>query len=385
MQVPGVQLYPEDRNHPLLNPDSEDVLDLLLLEDNDIDATVFLGAASRSSRKLNVRRAESIAEFKVALQEKTPDLICADHLLPDGSAMQALALRDAESPFSPFIVITGAGEEEVAVDYMRQGAADYLSKRRLDQFPLSLENVLNAYRDRALRTIAEKEKERLNGELLALIQHVEGERDEEKKSLSRDIHDQLGQELTALKLGLFWLQRHLTKGTAETDSMLDKISDLVELNTSIIQQVRNIARSLRPVVLDQVGLTAGLETLIVEFNRREKTFCGLNVGPLPDLTDGMRTDIFRIVQEALTNIARHAEATLAYVNLHSEGDHLAIEIGDDGRGMDASSHPTSSQLNGLGMMGMRERVRNHKGVYAVQSELNRGTTINIDLPLPKST
>lgn len=384
MRVPNVQRYPEDRNHPLLNPDSDDVLDLLLLEDNDIDATVFLGAAARSSRKLNVRRAESIAEFKVALTEKAPDLICADHLLPDGSAMQALSLRNVQSPFAPFIVITGAGEEEVAVDYMRQGAADYLSKRRLDQFPLSLENVLNAYRDRALRTIAEKEKEKLNGELLALIQHVEGERDEEKKSLSRDIHDQLGQELTALKLGLFWIERHLKKEEG-MEPLLDKVSDLIELNTSIIHQVRNIARSLRPVVLDQVGLTAGLETLIVEFNRREKTFCGLNVRELPDLTDGMRTDIFRIVQEALTNIARHANATLAYVNLYHEGDHLAIEIGDDGQGMDVTSHPTSSKLSGLGMMGMRERVRNHKGMYTVQSDLLRGTTINIELPLPKST
>lgn len=378
MKHEGGASFPDQRSHPLLDRNSETPLDLLHLEDNDIDATIFKGAAAQCRRNLEVRRVETLAEFKEALAARSPDLICADHLLPDGSAAEALSLRDKLSPQSPFIVITGAGEEEVAVDYMRNGASDYLSKRRLDQFPLALDNVLDAYRNRALRHIAEQETERLNGELLALIRHVEGERDEEKRSLSRDIHDQLGQELTALKLGLFWIDRQLGMHEMDREGTRSKLLELVDLNTEIIQQVRNIARALRPVVLDQVGLSAGIETLVQDFNKREKTLCGVHIKDLPDLGEEMRTDLFRIVQEALTNIARHAEADFAYVRLSAQEGQLVLEIGDNGKGMPEG---VSSETAGLGMVGMRERVRSHKGSFHVSSQTGGGTSMLVTMPL----
>lgn len=379
MELQGGSAFPDHRDHPLLSPDSEAPLDLLHLEDNDIDATIFRGAAARCRRNLVVRRVSTLREFETALTAQTPDLICADHLLPDGSAREAMLLRNSLSPESPFIVITGAGEEEVAVEYMKSGAADYLSKKRLDQFPLSLDNVLEAYRNRALRHIAERETERLNGELLALIRHVEGERDEEKRSLSRDIHDQLGQELTAIKLGLFWIDRQLGEDKLDTEATRSKLMELVDLNTQVIQQVRDIARSLRPVVLDQVGLSAGLETLVQDFNKREKTLCGLNMDEIPDLQDEVRTDVFRIVQEGLTNIARHAEATFAYVRLRCPEGLLQLELGDNGKGM--PNVTGDIQPTGLGMVGMRERVRNHGGSFSVTSLPDGGTSIVIDIPL----
>ena len=379
MELQGGAAFPNNRDHPLLSRDSEAPLDLVHLEDNDIDATIFRGAAARCRRNLVVRRASTLREFQDALSERAPDLICADHLLPDGSARDALQIRNTLSPESPFIVITGAGEEEVAVEYMKSGAADYLSKKRLDQFPLSLDNVLEAYRNRALRHIAEQETERLNEELLALIRHVEGERDEEKRSLSRDIHDQLGQELTALKLGLFWIDRQLGEDKLDANATRQKLMELVDLNTQVIQQVRDIARSLRPVVLDQVGLSAGLETLVQDFNKREKTLCGLNMDPIPALNDEIRTDVFRIVQEGLTNIARHAEATFAYVRLRCPEGLLQLELGDNGRGM--PNVTGDIQPTGLGMVGMRERVRNHGGTFLVNSLPDGGTSISIDIPL----
>ena len=378
MQHEGGASFPDRRNHPLLNRDSNTPLDLLHLEDNDIDATIFRGAAAQCRRNLIVRRVENLVDFEAALVTRLPDVICADHLLPDGSATEALRLRNEFSPQSPFIVITGAGEEEVAVDYMRNGASDYLSKRRLDQFPLALDNVLEAYRNRALRHIAEQETERLNEELLALIRHVEGERDEEKRSLSRDIHDQLGQELTALKLGLFWIDRQLGMDELDRDGTRSKLLELVDLNTEIIQQVRNIARALRPVVLDQVGLSAGIETLVQDFNKQEKTLCGLHIKDLPDLEEEMRTDLFRIVQEALTNIARHAEADFAYVRLSSQEGQLVLEIGDNGKGMPGG---VTSETAGLGMVGIRERVRNHKGAFQVSSQTGGGTSMLVTMPL----
>ena len=226
----------------------------------------------------------------------------------------------------------------------------------------------------------------MNAELLDLIRHVEEERDEEKRALSRDIHDQLGQELTALKLGMYMVQRGL-QGEAhiDTEGLNTKLEDLIDLNTQVIRQVRDIARALRPVVLDQVGLSAGIETLVRDFNRKGRGFCGFHLDPLPELTESMRTDLFRIVQEALTNIQRHASAELAYVRLHVESDTLRLEIGDNGQGMHLGSTDTATASMGLGMVGMRERVRNHDGRLRVDSMPGSGTTIEVTVPLPTNT
>ena len=355
---------------------------MLLLEDNDVDAAVFVGAARRYAQPLSVRRASSLSDFHHALKESWPDVICADHMLPDGVATDALKACHSVAKYIPFLVITGAGEEDVAVDYMRLGASDYLSKRRLGEFNLVLDIVLKGYRHRAARHRAEAETRRLNGELLQLIRHTEEERDEEKRALSRDIHDQLGQELTALKLGMYMVQRGLSADEGpDIQGLHGRLDQLIELNSSVIHQVRHLARSLRPVVLDQVGLSAGLETLVRDFNKAGGTFCGVHMDPLPELQDAMRTDLFRIVQEALTNIRRHANANLAYVRLFSSGDALRLEIGDDGQGMHLHETATDATSMGIGMIGMRERVRNHGGEIRVQSTPGSGTAIEVTLPL----
>lgn len=371
-----------DGQHPLLDPDEQLPLDVLYLEDNEIDAAIFNGAAARCSRKLLVHRVISVAEFESALEQSTPHLICADHLLPDGSAMESIQQAAIRFPDIPIIVITGAGEEEIAVEYLKAGAADYLSKRQLDLFPSALDDVLATYRTRALHKWSEQERTRLTRELHALIRRVEEDRDEEKRSLSRDIHDQLGQELTALKLGLFWLDSQMRKvSDPELQSTIqEKLGQLVDLNTSIIQQVRNIAHALRPIVLDQVGLSAGLESLVHDFNRRESTFCGLHLDTLPKLKEGLRTDIFRIVQEALTNISRHASANLAYVRLTTHQGDLLLEIGDDGAGMELDPAGSGKNRSGLGMVSMRERARNHNAVLYVDSQPGKGTAISLRFP-----
>jgi signal transduction histidine kinase len=176
------------------------------------------------------------------------------------------------------------------------------------------------------------------------------------------------------------MEGRLRKPLEDTQPVLQKLSDLIELNSSIIVQVRNIARDLRPVVLDQVGLSAGIETLVRDFNRREHTFCGLHISELPDLTESLRTDLFRIVQEGLTNISRHAEAKLAYVRLSHINDSLILEMGDDGNGM-TQQFNSGDFSTGLGLVGMRERVRAQKGTMSVNSSLKRGTSIQIDIAL----
>ena len=170
----------------------------------------------------------------------------------------------------------------------------------------------------------------------------------------------------------------------DTVGTQNKLKELVDLNTDIIQQVRDISRSLRPVVLDQVGLSAGIETLVQDFNKNEKGLCGLHMDTLPELKEDVRTDVFRIVQEALTNISRHANANFAYVRVSCSIGKLILEIGDNGKGMNHSQEPLESTA-GLGMVGMRERVRNHGGIFTVNSQLGGGTSILIEIPLSSKT
>ena len=340
-------------------------MDLLHLEDNDIDATIFKGAAARCRRIWSFEASNPCENSRRPWPADVPDLICADHLLPDRPGRDALSLGNTLSPESPFIVITGAGEEDVAVEYMKQGAADYLSKRRLDQFPLALDITYS----RPSATVpsatcrAKKRPRRLNGELLALIRHVEGERDEEKRSLSRDIHDQLGQELTAIKLGMFWIDRQLGEGHRHRGRPQAKLEELVDLNTEVIQQVRDIARALRPVVLDQVGLSAGIETLGPGLQQaKDPLWRSTSTRPARPRIDGIQCGrLFRIVQEALTNIATPRFRRASPMSVCCPEGHTLASRSETMARACRTDRQTSNRLHGLGMVGMRERVRNHDG------------------------
>ena len=174
----------------------------------------------------------------------------------------------------------------------------------------------------------------------------------------------------------------MDKAPEKTPHLSDKVQNLLDLNSSIILQVRDIARSLRPVVLDQVGISAGIDTLIQYFNRRETIFCGLHLDNLPEnLSQSLQTDLFRIVQEGLTNISRHSKANFANVRLTRRPTGLLLEIGDDGQGMTLSKDAEGDTLSGLGLVGMRERVRGHNGEMKVSSKRNKGTDIQITIPL----
>jgi len=226
--------------------------------------------------------------------------------------------------------------------------------------------------------------ERLNRELLDLIQHVEGVRDDEKKRLAREIHDQLGQELTAQKLGLYWIKRELEKSsdpsaTSATviEKVLAKLDEMIDLNSGTIHTVRNIAHQMRPVVLDEMGLVPALESLVRDFNKQGGMLCGLRIAEdFEALPPALETDLFRIAQEALTNVGRHAQGHHAYLQLTRTGNEVLLEIGDDGVGYLADQRGF-----GLGLIGIRERIRAHGGEVEIDSTPGRGTSIRIRMHL----
>ncbi|MFZ6052146.1 sensor histidine kinase [Halocola ammonii] len=232
------------------------------------------------------------------------------------------------------------------------------------------------------RKRAELDLRDLNERLHNLTQHLETVRDEEKKKIAMEIHDQLGQELTGTKLGLYWMQQHLKqKGLEEADydQLQEKIEYLINLSTQTISTVRRIAHELRPVVLDDIGLIPALEWHVENYKKSHEINCHLRIDT-GDMTFGkdFSTAIYRVTQEALTNIARHAKAENAYIKFYKTADKLHLEIEDDGQGMDLEKARKSKSM---GLFGIRERIKKWDGDIHIESGHEDGTQIHISFEI----
>jgi signal transduction histidine kinase len=208
-----------------------------------------------------------------------------------------------------------------------------------------------------------------------LSQQLVSSQEQERKALSRELHDEIGQLLTALRMELGNLERGRATPGGEIDPHLDQAKKLAE---STLRTTRDIAMGLRPAMLDVLGLGPALEWQAREFSRRYNTPIRLEVdGDLRDVPDPHRTYLYRIVQEGLTNCARHAQAKNILVKLEDSSGKLAVLVEDDGVGFDQHSGVTY----GLGLLGMTERVRELCGQLSIQSEPGKGTRISVVLPL----
>jgi signal transduction histidine kinase len=203
--------------------------------------------------------------------------------------------------------------------------------------------------------------------LRALSERLNAAREEEAARIAQELHDQLGQELTVLKFEVEKLRRAGTD-IASLDSAID----------TAIETVRRISSELRPSVLDRLGLVAGLEWLLREFERRSEitTDLAADRGVEP-VAPEVATTLFRITQEALTNVARHASASLVEVTLRDRGGAIELRLHDDGRGFDPAEVRTRPSL---GLLGIDERARRIGGTSAIDSAPGKGTTLTVVVP-----
>ena len=198
-------------------------------------------------------------------------------------------------------------------------------------------------------------------------------REDERKRIAREIHDELGQNLTALRMGISSLRLEFGSGN---EALTGRIQELMQLADRTLRVVREVATALRPTALD-AGLAAGLEWLASEFERHTGLPCQLAMPAQPlGLDDARATALFRIVQESLTNVARHAAARSASVRLARDGDAWLVEVRDDGRGFD----PATAGGKSLGLVGMRERALMLGGDLRIASVPGEGTSITVRMP-----
>jgi signal transduction histidine kinase len=215
-------------------------------------------------------------------------------------------------------------------------------------------------------------------QLRALAARLQLVREEERTLVAREMHDELGQACTAIKMDLASIGRKTTKRQTQLRAKVDSAIQLVD---KMIFTLRRIASELRPRTLDVLGLTAALEWQAEEFESRTGIRCVVDLPQeLLNLDSQRSTAIFRIFQESLTNVARHAQATRVEARLERQQDQLVFQVRDNGRGFDAEQ---TKARGSLGLIGMQERALLLNGELKIEGVLGSGTTMTLRIPLPR--
>jgi PAS domain S-box-containing protein len=224
------------------------------------------------------------------------------------------------------------------------------------------------------------QRHELSSALRALSARVEEAREEERTGIAREIHDQLGQSLTVLKMDLAWIARRAkNKDGIGMDALVEKIGELSAMTDELVAQVRRISAELRPGVLDDLGLAAALSWQAQEFEKRTGILCEVDVdGTRSTPPRDLSTTVFRVLEEALTNVARHAQAERVDVALEERDGWLLLRVKDDGVGIQPEDvrHPRA-----LGLLGIRERARRLGGTASFDRVEPHGTEVVLRLPL----
>jgi PAS domain S-box-containing protein len=245
----------------------------------------------------------------------------------------------------------------------------------LDEVVQDMSFALEAFDNEASLKAKEQEIQDMNGQLRDLASNLQNIREEERTYIAREIHDELGQQLTAIKLDAAWLDRKIL----EDGPIKQRVGHIISMLSNVIHSIRKIAMQLRPSVLDDLGLIEALKWQSRDFQNRYAIPIAFQYPDNPPvLAAASATGLFRIFQEALTNIARHAEATAITASLRVCGQQLVMTIADDGKGFDITA---VKKKKTLGLLGMKERTLMMKGTYEITSQPGKGTNLSISIPL----
>jgi signal transduction histidine kinase len=236
-----------------------------------------------------------------------------------------------------------------------------------DQVRQRQDAVTHARRHRAQSRLSREQ-------LRALARRQQAIQEQERTALARELHDEFGAALTALKLDLHWIMARLPPGLKSLQDRGKRMSELIDRT---VESVSRTGALLRPRVLDDFGLVAGIEWQTREFERRTGIHCRTSLPEQAELDPKLSTAIFRIFQEALTNVARHAQATEVSVNLRVDGNGVFLEVKDNGVGI--SQDQLSSETS-FGLLGMQERAYAFGGEICFEGGANQGTTVRLQIP-----
>lgn len=343
--------------------------------------SAHMDVLTRESRQ-SVARSDRISTISAAAALMIAAFLAAYLSTSIGRSVRDLAsaAREIAEGRDEARVPVGGRDELAALAAAFNQMADRLVARRRDLTELN--ETLDQRVIQATANLRQRERqlERSEQLLRALARRVENIREQERAEVAREIHDVLGQQLTGLKMDVGWVLRRLTQRVdGDTTAPRQRLQTVLEEVDATIATVQRIATGLRPAVLDDLGLVAALRWQGREFERRSGIALELALPEQepPDLDMPRATALFRIFQELLTNVARHASASQVRVGLSQEGDSVVLEVKDNGRGMGTSTTSASS----LGLMGIRERAHAFGGELSTTSEPGEGTRARVSISL----
>ncbi|MBL9214990.1 MAG: response regulator [Opitutaceae bacterium] len=346
-------------------PTSAQPRQILVVDDDE--GLLMLMTETLRAEGYAVSGARSGSALMACLAQGRPDLLLLDLKLKDAGGEALLQRMEREGLAVPFIVVTGQGDEKVAVAMMRRGALDYVSKNTalLDLLPGVVSRALRAVdRDRALAAEREQ-RQRLERELLEISEN-------EQRRIGADLHDGLGQQLTAIEILCAGLKADVA-GQPRLARQVDRIGQFLRES---IAQVRSLARGLAPIKGGSDALWASLVELADRTHSLGRVECRLDCPAVVHLSDAAAAvQLYRIAQEAVNNALKHSRARRIVVALVRDAQELRLSVTDNGRGF------VESRAAGLGLQVMRHRASVIGAELAVESVPGRGTTIRCRLPL----
>ncbi len=385
-------------------------LRILHIEDDKNDAALIAALLKDFTTGMVLKRTDRLASGLKLIEKDQFDIVLLDLSLPDSAGLNALQKIHAKNALLPIIIMTGLADEDTASDAIILGAQDYLIKGEFDRKLLqrciryavqrkqTQDALERAHKELEVRVLeqtselsitnteltaqmaqqlmAEDELTKSHEQMRELATHLQSIREEERTNIAREIHDELGQVLTALKMDLFWVKNRLS---AKQQPVLDKLHSDIELIDNTISSVKRICTELRPAILDNLGLEAALEWQCEEFMKRTGIGCRISSKVDIPVTDmKLKTAIFRIFQEILTNILRHSGATAVNSLLMASAKAIILEVRDNGIGI---AQENLSKARSFGLLGMRERVFPWGGRIEIKSAKNAGTTVSAIIPV----
>jgi signal transduction histidine kinase len=369
---------------------------ILIVDDIPANLGVIVDYLARYGFGIMIARSGESALQKA--RYAPPDLILLDVLMPDMDGFDTCHRLKADPTTKdiPVIFMTSLTSPEDKVKAFEVGAVDYVTKPlhqeevmaritthlRLRDLTLSLQE-----KNRQLELSSRTERERLfeavnqRGEQLrALANRLTEVQEAERKQLARELHDHLGQALTAISINLTAIRHELPLDYSARIG--ERLAEASALTDQTLEQVRELSLNLRPPMLDDLGLTPTLRWYVKQYAKRlniktKFEALGLEERAAPEL----ETTLYRVVQEALTNVARHAHASKVQLRLERKGSTLIASIEDNGQGFDvAKVINRKASGSGMGLLGMRERVTLLGGHFNIRSQAGQGTQLYLEIP-----
>jgi signal transduction histidine kinase len=348
---------------------------VLLIEDDEDDYILVRALLSEAPYvDYDVQWVSNYEQALQVIETPTHDVCLLDYRLGERNGLDLLYEALGKSYCVPIVFVTGQGDYEVDMEAMKAGAADFLAKGEITASLL----------DRSIRYAIEQRRNMENlreseGQCRLLSSQLLAAQETERRNIAREIHDSIGQTLAAINFGADSVLTELRRGNS--GEAVTRLESLVSLIRNASDEVRRIQMDLRPSMLDDLGIEVTLNWFCREF---QKVYSGIQIEKRigideKDISNPLKITIYRIIQEAFNNVAKHSKAECVLLSLESNLNGIALTLQDNGQGFDPEEVRTRYR-KGMGLSSMKERAELSGGTFSVQSAQGKGTTFSFRWP-----